>query len=101
MSVRRAQQEIDSREFAEWMVVEEESPGDPERRDLNTAFICATIANAMSWKRSKKHRWQDFMPKFRERRRQLPTVDELKRKLGMSLRMTKAAIEGSKGKRNG
>lgn len=61
MSVRRAQEEIDSAEFTEWMAYYQLEPFGEERADLRAAIIASTIANAFSKKRSKP---QDFMPQF-------------------------------------
>ena len=45
MSVRRAQQEIDSREFAEWLAFMELEPFGPARDDLRAGTLAALIAN--------------------------------------------------------
>ena len=97
MSVRRAQIEISSREFAEWVAYEEESPGYPERGDLNAAFVCKTLVDVMSSKKGTRYSVQDFMPKFdKKRQRTFPTMKELKIKLQTSLRTAKIAIERDK-----
>lgn len=66
MSVAKAQMEIDSYEFSEWMGYEKISPADPERSDLRAALICATIANTFRSKKSKTYKVTDFMIRFTE-----------------------------------
>lgn len=61
MSLRRAQQEIDSREFAEWVALYTLEPFGPERLDLAAARIAATVAAGAS---GKSQRLQDHMPDF-------------------------------------
>ena len=52
MSVKRAQNEIDSREFAEWVAFESIDPGGTTRSDWQAASICATIVNSTRTKGS-------------------------------------------------
>ena len=47
MSVKRAQREIDSAEFAEWMAYDRLDPIGQWRDDLRMAILASTIANAM------------------------------------------------------
>ena len=98
--MKEAQRDIDSREFAEWIAYEDIAPGNPERADLNAAFICVAISNAMRGKKGRSAKPADYMPKFRARRRVLPSVHELKRKLGIGLNMAKKGLE-AKEKKNG
>jgi hypothetical protein len=46
MPVWMAQELIPSREFTEWMMLEEADPWGQRRADWHAAQICATIANA-------------------------------------------------------
>ena len=64
MSVARAQREINSREFGEWVAYEEFAPGDPERADLRTALIACTMANVMRGKKGRPFQIKDFLLKF-------------------------------------
>jgi len=64
MSVARAQCEINSKEFGEWLAYEEISPGDPERADLRAALISCTMANVMKAKKGKPLQIKDFLLKF-------------------------------------
>lgn len=65
MSVRRARQEIDSREFADWRAYDRWEPIGPVRTDLNAATIAAAVMNARRTKRSDPlARPDEFMPKF-------------------------------------
>ena len=65
MSVRRAQLEIDSQEFAEWMAYSALEPFGPERDDERAGAIAATIANVYrdSSKRSDPFGAWDFFPR--------------------------------------
>jgi hypothetical protein len=61
MSVRRAQAEISSAEFAEWIAYCGIDPFGEERDDLRAALVACTVANTFSKKRYKP---ADFMPDF-------------------------------------
>ena len=45
MSVRRVQEEVDSREFQEWRVFDMLEPGEPIRGDYHAAQIVAMLEN--------------------------------------------------------
>ena len=79
MSVARAQCEINSKEFGEWLAYEEISPGDPERADLRAALISCTMANVMKAKKGKPLQIKNFLLKFDQPVRR--TVEEVKAKL--------------------
>lgn len=81
MSVCRAQQEIDSREFSEWMAYEEISPGDPERADLRAALIAHTVASCMAAKKGRRFKLKDFLLRFRKGPPQRKSAKDLKTKL--------------------
>ena len=70
MSVRRAQAEIDSAEFAEWMAIDRLDPYGAERADLRSGIVAATFANAFRKKGGRAFKAADFMPKFRQAPRQ-------------------------------
>ena len=59
MSVRRAQREVDSAEFSEWMAYARLEPFGQDRQDANAAAIQATLANVH---RDPKSRPQPFTP---------------------------------------
>lgn len=63
MSVARAQREISSEEFAEWMQYEQEDPGEPERSDWRAALVACTVANSMRAK-GPPMQPKDFLLKF-------------------------------------
>lgn len=63
MSIRRAQREIDSREFAEWVAEYRIEPWGEIRSDLR-AGIVASAALAPYCKRGQEPRPIDLMPKF-------------------------------------
>lgn len=64
MSVRRAQLEIDSREFGEWIAYNQISPGGPERADARAALIACTVANATPRKGGRRYKIKDFLLNF-------------------------------------
>lgn len=64
MSVARAQAEIDSREFAEWIAFGELEPFGPERDDLRSAIVASTVANANRGRGQRAFTPADFMPRF-------------------------------------
>jgi len=65
MSVARAQQEVSSSEFAEWIAYEGISPSHPERGDLYVAQICFWIHRQyLSKSDQKKQKLQDYMFDF-------------------------------------
>ncbi len=53
MSVARAQEEVSSREFVEWVVWDEMEPVGEERMDLRFAWLMDTIASSAGAKRAK------------------------------------------------
>lgn len=91
MSVREAQERIDSREFAEWMAFAQiEGPFWDQRGDYQAAIIAATVANALSGRRGKRYKPEDFLPRWKPRKpgpaqtwqEQLKFIEELNRALG-------------------
>ncbi len=58
----RAQREISSKEFGEWIAFESTSPGYPERGDLQAALVSCSIARFSGAK--KKYNINDFLLKF-------------------------------------
>lgn len=78
MSVRRAQREIDSREFAEWMAYHELDPFGGERGDLQAGIIAATLANVNRSKGTQPYKPGDFMPKFGERVKRISSPEGMK-----------------------
>lgn len=78
MSVRHAQREIDSHEFAEWLAYDRLEPIGPRRADLNAAIIAAAVFNARRSKRSDKVADpRDFLPKYWEPPAEPATPEEL------------------------
>lgn len=70
MSVARAQREIDSREFAEWMAYSIIEPFGPEREDQRAGMVAALIANVYrdSKKKSDPYTVEDFFPRYSDTR---------------------------------
>ena len=64
MPVARAQKEISSKEFAEWMAYEQLSPGYPEREDAQAAVVAQTVYNMMRAK-GRARPLKDFLLNFR------------------------------------
>ncbi len=67
MSVRRAQEEIDAAEFAEWMAYNKLHPFTGEVEYLGIAIIASTIANCMGSGKGKRWKPVDFIPQFEKR----------------------------------
>jgi len=61
MSVKKAQKEIDAKEFAEWIAFERTNPSGERRADIRSALICYVIASVMG---GKKYTMKDFMIDF-------------------------------------
>lgn len=68
MSVREAQQRVDSHEFAEWMAYDRLEPFGPKRDDMRSAIIASILANVYRDKKRKPSPFtvEDFMPDFDE-----------------------------------
>ena len=71
MSVRRAQQEIDAREFAEWIAFGNLEPFGEERADWRIAQLCTLVANMFRGK-GRMARMRDFMLRPKAPRKQTP-----------------------------
>ena len=84
MSVRRAQEEISSREFVEWIAFESIDPGEPVRSDMNAAMVASIIANVNRdpKKRARPYEPKDFMWDFEGRTRTAP-AKSIKMKLDL------------------
>jgi hypothetical protein len=67
MSVRRAQREVDAREFAEWLAIENVAPSD-EADWVRAAMIACVIANANRGRNQRAFRIEDFMPRRRRKK---------------------------------
>lgn len=63
MSVRRAQQEVDAQEFAEWMAYARVEPFGESRADLRCAIIACVLANIWA-RKGRRYKPSDFMPEF-------------------------------------
>lgn len=68
MSVARAQREISSREFAEWIAVEQLAPLDDSDWQ-RAAMICCVIANGNRGRNQRAYKLDDFMPRQKKRKR--------------------------------
>ena len=76
MSVRQAQLEITSTEFAEWIAYSTLEPFGEERADLRSAIVACLIANTNRGKNQRPYKETDFMPKFGRKKQQ--TWQEMK-----------------------
>ena len=66
MSVRRAQQEIDAREYASWVAYHRLDPFGNERADFHAALIAWTVASMMRSK-GPAPKFKDFSPAFAQK----------------------------------
>lgn len=64
MSVKRAQCEIDSREFSEWQAYWQLEPWGEGRDDLRAGIIASTMANLWRGADTPPFTPTDFMPQF-------------------------------------
>lgn len=64
MSVRRAQKEIDSREFAEWMAFGRIEPWGEERDDIRSAMLLQFLFNSFRGEKQKAAKLEDFLMRF-------------------------------------
>ena len=86
MSVKAAQREVSSKEFAEWMAYHRIDPIEPLRSDFRFAMIASIIANIGGRKKgTRAFKIEDFMPKFGAEREQ--SQDEIKNNLNLWLKM--------------
>lgn len=64
MSLKRAQREVDSREFTEWQAYWQLEPWGEDRADLRTGIVASTLANIHRSRDSEAFTPRDFMPTF-------------------------------------
>lgn len=76
MSVARAQQEISSKEFSEWVAYNKIDPFGQDRNDLGAAIISATVCNVNRSKGSRPYKPADFMPDFGNQKRAEQTCEQ-------------------------
>ena len=73
MSVRQAQQEIDSAEFTAWIAFYHIQPFGPERDDIRSALLGFQLARNMHRDtRPRRLRLDDFKPTFSPTPQQIP-----------------------------
>lgn len=88
MSVQRAQAEISSSEFSEWMEFFQANPPGDLKREYEAAHICYQISRVFGGNKNAKI--EDFVLKYSNKhQRRLPTVKELKAKVGSWLNFEK------------
>ncbi len=78
MSVARAQREISSREFAEWMAYDRIDPIGRDRDDWRAVFLATLLANIHRPKGKRPYRLKDFWPRWDNTE---PDEEELARKI--------------------
>jgi hypothetical protein len=82
MSVRRAQREISSAEFSEWMAYDLIDPIGERRADIRAGIIAAAVANTRRRKKSDPvAKPETYMPKFYEPPAEPPSPEEMFEKL--------------------
>jgi hypothetical protein len=64
MSVKRCMQEVDSREFSEWLAYWHLEPWGEGRADLRTGILTSTLANIHRSRETRPFTPSDFMPTF-------------------------------------
>lgn len=69
MSVKRCQQEVDRREYLEWLLLYEQEPWGEHRRDMRMATLATLLANIMSvivrlggGRATRSYHLDDFLP---------------------------------------
>lgn len=62
MSVARAQREISSAEFTEWIAFYKREPWGEERADLRAGIVASTVANAAPFRKGRAYTPSEFMP---------------------------------------
>lgn len=70
MSVRQAQKDIDSAEFAEWVAYHNLEPFSANRTDYILAVIASILANVHRGKGAKVYKPEDFIPQYTNERRE-------------------------------
>jgi len=80
MSVRQAQEDIDSAEFSEWIAFDKIEPFGEQRADLRAGIVSATMANM--WSKGKRLVPADFMPTFDQgHAREQQSIGDMKARL--------------------
>lgn len=95
MSVRRAQAEIDSAEYADWCEFFSVEPHYGDRLELMIAQLTCLIANVNRTKKSRPFKIKDFILEFAAKAKQTP--DQMKAILRQAGRAAKAVV--GRGKR--
>jgi len=83
MSVREAQQRIDSAEFAEWIAYHRIDPFGEFRDDYRFAMLCDVICKMQGTKNKTKA--EDFLLDFEPKEKKSQSVDEMKNALRRTL----------------
>lgn len=95
-SVRRAQREVASDEFTEWIAFEELEP-DPQ--EITAVLLAQLLARVFNFTRSKGERSRspiDFLPHLKRDLRKAQTPKKMKTLLKGFARMHNAAIEAKR-----
>lgn len=79
MSVRRAMQEIDSREFSHWRALDRIDPIGPYREDLRAGIVAAAVVNA-TCRPDEPMTAEEFLPRWKRADAE-PSPEELKAKI--------------------
>ena len=79
MSVRRAQSEIDSSEFAEWIAYHSIDPFTIDKSEYLLGVVAAILANVHRKKGARAFKPDDFMPKYG--RKQIDSAENIEIKL--------------------
>ena len=93
MSVARCQEEVDAREFARWLAMNNIDPWTSERDDIRAAMMPFTFSTAFAGK-GRKPKLDDFVPKFGERTTsQEPSPNVVEAKLRQFIQLHNEAVK--------
>lgn len=81
MSVRRAQSEIDSAEFAEWAAYHTTEPFTHQRSENVLCIVASILANVNRKKGTAPYKPADFLPKYGGKRKTIDSAKEIEMKL--------------------
>ena len=95
MTVEELLSKISSRELTEWMEYAKIEPLSDERNDAMIGVLSALVANALSDKKGKKYKPEDFIPDYGVEKEQ--TVEEQMKALGVKMPKEKVELLDHKG----
>jgi hypothetical protein len=97
MTVREAQERINSREYSEWLAFDRIDPIGMDRGDLMAATIAATVANAGGGKKGGgTFTASDFIPDYTGEKARQPrqSVEEMMARLHSAIKVAETKQKG-------